>query len=267
MYLLYLDDSGSVGNKEEQYFVLGGVCVPETSLRWLSYQVEAIANQINPEDPSSVEFHAAEIFRGKESPWNSLAKPERIAVIKKVLCTLDKAHADTMVFACAVHKGSFPHEDPVLKAYEEISGYFNLYLERNSQELDENQHGLVVLDKTSYEAGLQSLAITIRRFGNRWGSQLRNIVEVPLFVDPRASRITRLADHIAYAIFRRYNANDLSYYNCIENRFYQRDGVLYGLIHRQTYNMNCTCPACLTRPRRSKIGEPLADEYSIHNEA
>jgi len=29
MYILYLDDSGSVANPAEDYFMLGGVCVPE----------------------------------------------------------------------------------------------------------------------------------------------------------------------------------------------------------------------------------------------
>lgn len=35
MHLLYLDDSGSAENKNEAYFVLGGVCVPERNMRWL----------------------------------------------------------------------------------------------------------------------------------------------------------------------------------------------------------------------------------------
>ncbi|HOT90229.1 MAG TPA: hypothetical protein PLJ78_01105 [Anaerolineae bacterium] len=117
MHLLYLDDSGSVLNRDEQYFVLGGVCVPETSVRWLSHKLDEIACEIDPQTPTQVEFHAATI----------------------------------------------------------------------------------------------------------------------------------LADHIAYAVFRRYNANDLTYFNCIEGRFYQDGGVMHGLAHRQTYNDRCTCPACLTR--------------------
>ncbi len=34
MHLLYLDDSGSVNNLNEDYLVLGGVAVPENSVRF-----------------------------------------------------------------------------------------------------------------------------------------------------------------------------------------------------------------------------------------
>jgi len=82
----------------------------------------------------------------------------------------------------------------------------------------------MILDKSSYEAGLQSLTSSIRDSSNQWGNQLRRIVEIPLFVDSRACRVVQLADHIAYAVFRRYNANDLSYFNIIESRFDVSEG-------------------------------------------
>ncbi len=63
MHVLYLDDSGSPDNPKEDYFVLGGISVPENSLRWLSHQIEKIAIEINRENPEIIEFHAAEIFR------------------------------------------------------------------------------------------------------------------------------------------------------------------------------------------------------------
>ncbi len=44
-------------------------------------------------------------------------------------------------------------------------------------------------------------------------------------------------------------AGDLTYYDCIEGRFDQdpTSGVIHGLVHRQLYKRNCTCPACITR--------------------
>jgi hypothetical protein len=76
MYLLYLDDSGSVANQNEDYFVLGGVCVPETSIYWLSSRLEEIAAGIDPENPRHVEFHASEIFGGHRTPWNNYRRKE-----------------------------------------------------------------------------------------------------------------------------------------------------------------------------------------------
>jgi hypothetical protein len=246
MYLLYLDDSGSPKNPQEDYFVLGGVCVPESSVRWLTHRLDRIASQYGV--PQSVELHAAEIFRGKKPPWNTIQdKAHRIRIIQNVLSVLNDAYENTVLFACAIHKASFPTEDPVLKAYEDLAARFNNHLERNISTESRPEKGLIILDKSSYETGLQSLTLDIRQNGNRWGQQMRSIVEVPLFIDSAASRITQLADHVAYAVFRMYQANDLTYFNCIQNRFYERDGVIHGLVHRQTLNRNCTCPACLSR--------------------
>lgn len=92
MYLLYLDDSGSPNNQQEEYFVLGGLCVPENSVRWLTGELETLAQEIDPDNPRSVEFHAAEIFRGRDGVWQNYRKKEdRVAIIKRVLLVLEKA--------------------------------------------------------------------------------------------------------------------------------------------------------------------------------
>jgi hypothetical protein len=250
VHLLYLDDSGSPTNKNEEYFVLGGVSVPEQSIRWLSYEIEKLAIQIDGQNPRDVEFHAAEMYstRGR---WSSYSRAERIENIKAVLRTMDRAYQGVTVFACAVHKPSFPNADPFEMAFEELADRFAKYLSR----MNENDHsaadarGLIVLDKSTYENSLQSLATQFRHKGNRWGNQLRNLCEVPLFIDSKAARITQLADHIAYAVFRRFNANDINYFNCIEGRFDRNETSVFGLVHLQHNNPNCTCPACVTRKR------------------
>jgi hypothetical protein len=91
MYFLYLDDSGSIQNRNEEYFVLGGVCVPENSIRWLSYEIEKQAMNINPNNPEQVEFHAAEIYGGREAPWSGYKdRQDRINIIKQ-FCALCRA--------------------------------------------------------------------------------------------------------------------------------------------------------------------------------
>ena len=37
---------------------------------------------------------------------------------------------------------------------------------------------------------------------------IRHLADTPFFVDSRASRVNQLADHVAYAVFRRYHARD-----------------------------------------------------------
>jgi hypothetical protein len=246
MYILYLDDSGSATDPNMKHFVLGGICVPEENIRWLSSQIEEYAASIDSENPKSVEFHAAECFRGVIHPWKTLQKIERIAVIKNVLGKLNDARPGVVIMGCAIHKDSFPGQDPVALAFEDLSSRFNMFLEHHPIG-DNRQRGMMIIDKCTYELGLQKLAGDFREGGNRWGSQLRSIIEVPLFVDSGSSRLVQLADHVAYAIHRRYNQDDLSYFNCIESRFDQNDGVIHGLSHKQHYTRTCTCPACISR--------------------
>jgi hypothetical protein len=164
------------------------------------------------------------------------------------LHTLDEANQSIKIFAYAIHKLSFPGEDFVIKAFEDISSRFDLYLQKISN-AKQKQLGIIIIDKCSYENSFQKLILKFRSEGNPWGNQLRNLCGVPLFIDSKASRIVQLADHVAYAVFRRYNAEDIQYFNCIEGRFYQQDGVFHGLCHRQMTTRSCTCPACTTRNR------------------
>jgi hypothetical protein len=46
MYFLYLDDSGSVQNQNENYFVLGGAIIPEEKHYWINKHRERLAGFI-----------------------------------------------------------------------------------------------------------------------------------------------------------------------------------------------------------------------------
>lgn len=266
MYILYLDDSGSVFNKHEDYLVLGGVCVHESAIHWLSEQLEVIASTIHAAELRLVEFHAAAIFGGREGFWKQMPdRLHRIETIKRVLRVLDSARSfpPITLFACAVHKPSFPDHDPVELAFEDLTSRFSFFLQRasNLEKHPYSHKGMLVLDKSTYEENLQNMVLKFRKEGNQWGNNLRNLCEVPLFVDSKSSRIIQLADHVAYSVFRRYNANDLTYYNCIESKFDRSEstGVIYGLTHKQLYNRHCTCPACITR--RLQVRE-IANPYN-----
>jgi len=111
-------------------------------------------------------------------------------------------------------------------AFEELVSRFDIYLNRIYREQNYSHKGLIICDKSVYETSLQKLSIEFRKEGTRW-RDIRNIREVPIFVDSKASRLVQLADHIAYSVFRRYNAGDLTYFNCIENRFDSSDGKIH----------------------------------------
>src|SRR5208283_5309410 len=85
----------------------------------------------------------------------------------------------------------------------------------------DSQGGMIILDKTTRANSLQKLRREFRKVGTQWGS-LKNIADTPFFVDSRASRLVQIADHVAYSVFRRYNAG-----GCAVLR-YRRSSFRYG---------------------------------------
>ncbi len=246
MYLLYLDDSGSVKNPNETHLFLAGLAVFERQPYWLSQQLDQIAARLWPEDPHALEFHSTEIFSGKRH-WRGLEKSVRLDAFKEALALLSATHRISL-FGAAIHKASVSPEDPLEYAFEQICNRFDRYLVRLHRKNRDTQRGLIVLDESAYETSLQALAREFRQNGHRWG-QLRNLIEVPLFVNSKATRMIQFADMVAYARRRYYVNGDATYFDIISDLFDREGRVVHGLVHRVPTDANCNCAAC--RQRRS----------------
>ena len=197
MHLLYLDDAGSVGNAKEQYLVLGGVSVFEAQSHWITQELDKLVENINPGDPHSVELHASETYARRSAPWKGMTQSEARGTIKAVLQVLLKSYVTSRAFACVVHKASFPNQDPMEIAFEDLCQRFDFFLKRLRAGGD-TQRGLVILDKSTYETTLQQMAVKFRTLGTQWNI-IQNLADTPLFVNSKASRMIQLADHVAYA--------------------------------------------------------------------
>ena len=245
VYLLYLDDSGSASNTGEDYLVLGGVCVYEAQAHWFTQQLDNLAATIDPSDPHGVEFHASEIFSRRNPPWKGMSRDEAQGVIKAVLTVLESSYESARAFACAVHKPSYPDRDPMELAFEDLCSRFDRYLFRTKGEGNRDR-GILILDESTHETTLQKMARDFRTLGTQWGV-IRNLAETPLFVDSKASRLVQLADHVAYAVFRRYNAGDANDFDIIARRFDASGGTIHGLAHKHHLREDCLCIACMSR--------------------
>lgn len=245
MHLLYLDDAGSAPNPSEEYLVLGGVSIFEAQAHWFTQELDTLASGIDAANPHGVEFHASEIFARRSQPWRGMSREEAQGVIKAVLNVVRNSYETARVFACAIHKASFPGRDPVELAFEDLCSRFDRYLCRLRAQSD-RQRGILILDESAHETTLQQMARDFRTLGTRWGV-VRNLAETPLFVDSSASRVVQVADHVAYAVFRRYNAGDAQYFDIIAPKFDSCDGVIHGLAHKQTMDPMCMCIACMSR--------------------
>ena len=80
----------------------------------------------------------------------------------------------------------------------------------------------------------------------RWGT-MPNLVDVPLFVDSRATRGIQYADSVAYAMWRKYERGDPEFFDVIANWFDNEGGVVHGLHHYRNREDVCDCPSCVSR--------------------
>jgi hypothetical protein len=92
----------------------------------------------------------------------------------------------------------------------------------------DSQRGLIIFDKSTYETTIQNLATDFRTIGHTWGV-LRNLAEVPLFLDSRASRLIQLADLVAYAAFRKYEKGDDQFFHIVKEKLDTEAKIVHGL--------------------------------------
>ncbi len=142
-----------------------------------------------------------------------------------------------------VDKHALSPKDPIEYAFEQICYRFDLFLTRLHHQRN-TQRGLIILDKSAQETRLQSLTSEFRTLGRRRGV-IRNLADVPLFVDSRATRCIQYADLVAYAMWRKYEKGDDEFFDVIAENFDSEGGVVHGLHHFKDPNDPCDCPGCV----------------------
>lgn len=233
MYLLYLDDSGSVSDPKQQHFILAGLSVFERLPHWLEQELNQIALRFAraPDCLYDLELHASPMHSGK-GVWRSHPKPDRIQAIKDALNIVRNHHPrDVRLFAAVLNKQNFSGQDIIEDAFAQVCSRFDQYLMRLYRNTQVPERGLILFDKSSTEARIQTLARDFKYSGHQYG-KTRNYADVPVFLDSKASRLIQLADLVAYAIFRHVEFQDSQFFEIIQDCFDAEGGVIHGLYQR-----------------------------------
>lgn len=229
MHLLYVDESGSVPDPSQQYFVLAGVSIFERKTHWVEQKLNEVARRFDSETPHTIELHGSPMRSGREG-WKAYPLTDRLAAIKDALRMGVAEHypAGVRLFAAVVKKSALPGDDPVVHAFEQLASRFDLFLKRCHRKYNDPQRGIMLFDESATEQRIQSLAREFKYEGHTWG-KTANYAEVPVFLDSKATRLIQLADLVAYAVFRKYEADDDSFFNEICHCFDSEGGVQHGL--------------------------------------
>lgn len=228
LFLLYADESGSPTDPDQHHFVLAGISVFERKAHWLSLELDNIAARFSPLDPDVVELHGNPMLSGRGF-WRQFPKADRFNAIKDALRLIDGRHY--RVFASVVNKSAISPDDPIRSTFQQLISRFDHFLAREHTHFGNTHRGLVIFDKTSKERPIQALARDFKTIGHDWGT-LRNMAEVPAFIDSQATRLIQLADLVAYALFRKYERDDTQFSDIIDNKHDSFGGVRHGFHER-----------------------------------
>lgn len=174
----------------------------------------------------NVELHGNPMLKGKGF-WRNFPEPDRIVAIEDALCIINPYPNDYKLFICVIDKFKASPRNAIELAFEQLSSRFDHFLMRLHNS-NNTQRGIIIFDKTTYESTIQNLATDFRTIGHTWGV-LRNLAEVPLFIDSKASRIIQMADLIAYSAFQHYERGNSHYFSIIKNLIDSEGGIQHGL--------------------------------------
>ena len=232
MHLLYADESGSIADPTQRFFVLAGVGVFERATHWIEVELNKIAGRFSPNDPHRLELHGSPM-RSASGGWRHVPTAERRQAMLDALSEgLVKKHPrDARAFAIVLEKQNYSGQDIAQVAFEQLSSRFDQFLGRLYREKQDAQRGIILFDESSTEARIQTLAREFKYTGHSFGVT-RNFAEVPVFLDSRASRLIQLADLVSYAVFRKFEHEDDTYFRLIQHCFDAEGGVQHGLYIR-----------------------------------
>jgi hypothetical protein len=229
MYLLYVDDSGSVDDKNCKHCILAGFAVFETKTYWIEKTINDIIAKYIPTYPD-IEIHGSPMRSGK-GEWRGIPANIRDAIIMEILRLIPPDHG-IRLFASVIAKTRTTNLSTIPNdLFTQVASRFDMFLGRiyKNSGMKNPQRGIAIFDDSRNELEFQSLSHVFTNTGNQWGNRLNNFAEVPLFLNSKMSRLIQLADLIAFSLFRNYEYNDSRYFDIIKDCFDTDGKSVYGL--------------------------------------
>jgi hypothetical protein len=198
MKILYLDESGTANAQDQKYFVLASLIVSLEQKKIIENILNDLVQKFPYDIPNDAEIHANVIYSGR-SVWRRSDKKVRIEFMKKCLVSVFTTLGHDFYSYSYIEAKNKSHVKFITLATIE---HFCELLEK------QNEIGFVISDKSSFEIDIQESVIE---------NKMKNLIEPPLFMDSRFSRLVQFADLVAYAVYRHLEKNDDQFYVLCKN--------------------------------------------------
>lgn len=145
----------------------------------------------------------------------------------------------------------------VERAFIAVVRRFETFLAVRAKEDKQATSGLIVHDHNQdVAARLTKLMSSLHKYTER-DRRIRRIVDTPLFVDSKLTRMVQIADLCAFAVRRYFDTKDHDLYDRISKKFHYRNGKLAGIRHYS--RESCRCRIC-RQTDNTKVQARLFDE-------
>lgn len=246
MYFLYLDESGDCNSwSQNNNFVIGGVAIHEGQVQVITEKMNAIQHKYFPGIQTHIPFHSTEIRSGHGAfrKTNKDARERILTDLFSMIKSID--FPKLVVFSTILNITQATRaNDDLSKVFSDIASRFNIFLARGYRRGPKNK-GMIIIDH-AHEEKYMDFFQGYRDNGTPYGT-IHHVVDIPYFARGKDTRMIQLADLCAYAVFRRYEHEDFTYFDYIKTKFDRRSrkGRIDGLKH-MTDN-SCACISCKSR--------------------
>ncbi len=145
---------------------------------------------------------------------------------------IDKIHFDPTRAAQTVDE----------QAFEQVVSRFEQYLQAEASASDKKCFGLLIHDNNETVARKHTARMKhFHRFGTFW-TQIKHIIETPLFVDSQLTGMVQIADLCSYALRRYLENGEEELFNKVFERADRRRRTTVGVRHFTIEG--CTCSIC-----------------------
>jgi len=236
MYIAYIDASGrpSKVDKQEKNFALASLIAHEQQWQYIDNKVREIKikhfPRLNPED---IELHAKDILNRK-GVFKRLDWDEIYAIFDDVFAFISDADTDICIIAVVILKERmFRGKDIEKWAYRLLVERINTFLDKNNETRIlasmAPEFGIMIIDSCGFkrDARLRKKITGMLKSGTHY-SDLKYLIEDPLFTDSKWRILSQLVDCVAYAIRKHFrnppkpsfhDKNWEKYFKLINNKF------------------------------------------------
>ncbi len=236
MHLFFVDESGSATPQDKYHsknFVIGGVIIPEKHWHEIDKKLQDIKQEYQITSEIKWRYFAPH-NKDNENGMKHLTFEQRNEVRLKLYDIITSYKSAKIISAIIDIDEAYKQkvvsnkDDLYCLGYYKVLDCFQEYLEDLSKNTGEKFNGMIIIDNriSCEDNRLRNYHYMVLNIDKKLNLVNNHLIE-GLFIAPsHLSTGIQFADLIAGAIFRKYEKDDCTYYNKIENSIISPNGII-----------------------------------------